>query len=134
LLNPHVLDTTVVSLLLNRNPLLSLYQSYLHNASLCISFQTVAEMRFGALRAGWGAVRRRNLELFLSAFNLIVYSDELGDHWAQVVDEARRAGRRLEAGDAWIAATARLISAPLLTHDRDFSPGACPSVTVICHA
>jgi tRNA(fMet)-specific endonuclease VapC len=129
-----VLDTTVASLLLSRSPLLSLYQSYLQNASLCINFQTVAEMRFGALRAGWGAARKRNLELFLSAFNLVVYSDALADHWPQMMDEARRAGRRLEAGDAWIAATARLLSAPLLTHDRDFSPGACPSIIVICHA
>ena len=134
MLNPGVLDTTVASLLLNRNPLLSLYQPYLEDASLCISFQTVAEMRLGALLAKWGESRKQDLELFLSAFNLIVYSDELCDCWAIVMNEARQVGRRREAGDAWIAATAKLLDAPLITHDRDFSLAACPSITIVCHA
>jgi predicted nucleic acid-binding protein len=30
---------------------------------------------------------------------------------------ARRAGRRLETADAWIAATAALYAAPLITHN-----------------
>jgi len=37
--------------------------------------------------------------------------------WAEVTVAARRAGRRLETADAWIAATAALYDAPLLTHN-----------------
>jgi predicted nucleic acid-binding protein len=71
---------------------------------------------------------------FLSSFIVVGYTDELATLWATTMHEARRAGRRLEAGDAWIAATARLLNAPLLTHDKDFSPAACPSITVHCYA
>jgi tRNA(fMet)-specific endonuclease VapC len=133
-LNPCVLDTTVASLLLDRSPLLALYRPYLENASLCLSFQTVAEMRFGALKANWGANRKRSLEQFFTSFQLVVYTDQLSAHWAEIMYVARRAGRRLETGDAWIAATARYLNAPLLAHDKDFSPEACPSIVIFCHA
>ncbi len=125
-----VLDTTVVSLILNRNPLLVLYLLHLQNATWLISFQTVAEMRFGARKAGWGASRQQDLERFLQRFQVVPSTDPLATCWAEVKLESQRAGLRLEAGDAWIAATARLLNAPLLTHDRDFSPQSCPSVTV----
>ena len=49
------------------------------------------------------------------------------------MQDARRTGRRLEAGDAWIAATAKMLDAPLLTHDKDFSPVACPAITIYCY-
>jgi tRNA(fMet)-specific endonuclease VapC len=134
LLNPCVLDTTIASLMLARSPLLALYQPHLVNASLILSFQTVAEMRYGALKANWGEERSQNLEQFFTFFDLALYTDDLATHWAQIMFDARRAGRRLEAGDAWIAATASLLNAPLLTHDKDFSPLACPSVSVFCYA
>jgi predicted nucleic acid-binding protein len=44
-----------------------------------------------------------------------------------------KAGRPMKAGDAWIAATARLIGAPLVTNNRkDFEP--VPGLTVISFA
>ncbi len=129
-MNNVVLDTTVASMMLNQNPLLALYYVHLLNASWLISFQTVAEMRFGALKANWGTARQQQLEVFLQRFQIIPYTDPLAMHWAEVRRDAERVGLRLEAGDAWIAATARLLNAPLLTHDKDFSPAACPSLTV----
>ena len=116
--------------MLNRNPLLALYYIHLLNASWVISFQTVAEMRFGALKANWGTDRRQRLEVFIQRFQVIAYSDALATEWAEVRLDAERVGLRLEAGDAWIAATSKLLNAPLLTHDKDFSPAACPSLTV----
>jgi tRNA(fMet)-specific endonuclease VapC len=133
-LNSRVLDTTIASLLLDRSPTLHLYEPYMMNASLVLSFQTVAEMRFGALRANWGQERKRDLEQFFTAFDVVVYTDALGLHWAEVMHAARQVGRRLEAGDAWIAATAKMLNAPLLTHDKDFSAEACPAITIHCHA
>jgi tRNA(fMet)-specific endonuclease VapC len=130
LLNPRVLDTTVASLLLARSPRLRPYEPHLQNALLVLSFQTVAEMRFGALTANWGRARRRSLEEFSTVFHVLGCTDGLATHWAEVMHGARQVGRRLEAGDAWIAATARYLNAPLLTHDSDFSPEACPSIVV----
>ena len=129
-MNDVVLDTTVASMMLNQNPLLAFYYAHLLNASWLISFQTVAEVRFGALKANWGTARQQQLEVFLQRFQVIPYTDSLATLWAEIRLDAERVGLRLEAGDAWIAATARLLNAPLLTHDKDFSPAACPSLTV----
>lgn len=130
----RVLDTTVVSLMLRNDLRLSRYTPHVTGCDLYISFQTIAEMRYGASAARWGPRRRAELETFLRRFELVQYSDELANAWAQTMLEARRAGRRLEAGDAWVAATARLLNAPLLTDDKDISPDACPALTIYCYA
>lgn len=83
-MNAVVLDTTVASMMLNQNPLLALYYVHLLNASWLISFQTVAEMRFGALKANWGTARQQQLEVFLQRFQIIPYTDPLATHWAEV--------------------------------------------------
>lgn len=130
MLSVRVLDTSVASLLLNENPAISPYLPLFENASLALSFQTVAEMRFGALRANWGERRRDQLEEFFRRFAIVGYDDRLASCWAQVMCEAADAGRRLEAGDGWIAATALYLKAPLLTHDKDFDAAACPSIMI----
>ena len=128
--NAVVLDTTVTSLMLNQNPLLALYYTHLQNVTWLISFQTVAEMRYGARKANWGAGRQEILEQFLQRFHIVPSTNELAYLWADIKVDSQRAGFLLEAGDAWIAATARQFDAPLLTHDKDFSPAACPSITI----
>jgi predicted nucleic acid-binding protein len=45
---------------------------------------------------------------------------------------AQAAGRRIESADPWIAATALLYSAPLVTHNRNDYPGV-PGLTLISH-
>ncbi len=132
--NARVLDTSVASLVLNKSPALAPYVPYFANATLAISFQTVGEMRFGALKADWGATRRATLETFFRRFAVVRYHDRLVSCWAEIMNDAARIGRRLEAGDAWIAATARYLNAPLLTHDKDFAAAACPSITIYSHA
>ncbi len=49
-----VVDTNVVSYLLRGGPLRDLYSKDLQGSRLCISFVTVAELRFGALNKKWG--------------------------------------------------------------------------------
>src|SRR5207249_10447251 len=68
--------STVASLLLDRSPFLAPYRPHLENASLLLSFQTVAEMRFGALKANWGEERKRDLESFFTAFDVVIRSEE----------------------------------------------------------
>lgn len=133
-MNYCVADTTITSLLLQNLPEILLYKPHFTGVSIHISFQTVAEMRYGALRNGWGMRRKRELESFLLSFAIVEYSSELADCWATVMHESRIAGRRLEVGDAWIAAAALSLNAPLLTHDRDFKADACPSIQVYCYA
>jgi len=112
--------------MLARSPLLALYQPHLVHASLVLSFQTVAEMRYGALKAHWGEERSQNLEQFFSFFDLALYTDDLATHWAQIMFDARQAGRRLEAGDAWIAATASLLKRAIANTRQGLLPARLP--------
>jgi tRNA(fMet)-specific endonuclease VapC len=48
--------------------------------------------------------------------------ERLCGYWATVMAEARSQGRKLETADAWIAATALAVHAPLATHNvKDFA-------------
>src|ERR1017187_9263880 len=48
-------------------------------------------------------------------------------------DLAGRAGRRIECADAWIAATATLYDAPLVTHNRRDYLGV-PGLSIVSHS
>ena len=91
-------------------------------------------MRYGSLKAEWGQERNHRLEQFLQDTDIIHSSEALTRLWAEIMRESRRIGKRLEAADAWITATALLLNAPLLTHDKDFDAQACPSIAIVCYA
>src|SRR5205823_3345152 len=127
-------DTSIVSFAFKNDSRFDLYVPDIDGRERFISFQTVAEVRLGSLLSRWGPARIRRLEEFLATLEVVGYTDALASAWAQVMHEARQAGRRLEAGDGWIAATALLLDVPLVTHDRDFADKAVSSLIVLCHA
>jgi len=55
-----VVDTMLVSWLFDErpNPLADRYRHLIGPQPVLLAFQTVMELRFGALRAGWGAATR----------------------------------------------------------------------------
>lgn len=57
------------------------------------------------------------------ALYLTIYPDERTCAiWAEVVDQCRRMGRRIQPADAWIASAARQWDCPLVAADfRDFA-------------
>jgi predicted nucleic acid-binding protein len=59
-----VVDTMVISWLLDERPnaLAAGYRVLIGARPVVLAFQTVMELRYGALRAGWGDLRRRRLE------------------------------------------------------------------------
>src|SRR5437879_4297865 len=107
-------------MVLRKDTRVSFYAPHLQGFTQTLSFQTVAEMREGALLAAWGAKRREELEEFLRSFVIAPFSDSVASEWARIRVEGRKNRQRLEAGDAWIAATAAALGAPLLAHDADF--------------
>lgn len=118
-----LLDTSVASMLLPSRaarPELEFYRPFLEGRTLALSFQSVAELLRLPLRNRWGTAKRRALDGFLRRFVVLPYDIVLAETWAQVMVEAERAGRRLEVGDAWIAATAVRRALPLISHDGDF--------------
>jgi predicted nucleic acid-binding protein len=129
-----VVDTNVASFLFNRRPQLRLYEQDLRGARKAISWQTVAEMLHGAERGNWGRTERARLDRFLRDFAKVPVDIELALAWARTIVASSRQGRRLETADAWIAASAILRGATLVTHDPDFRDLAIAGLTVVCRA
>lgn len=117
-----VVDTDVLSYAFKGDSRFEPFRSDLEGAILVVSFMTVAELERWALQREWGAERRQRLETFLGRLTLALVDRRLCRMWALISDRARRAGRPIPPGDAWIAATALSLGLPLLTNNRaDFS-------------
>jgi tRNA(fMet)-specific endonuclease VapC len=114
--NPVVVDTDVLSFVFKRDTRAGLYLADLEGRPAMISFMTEAELERWALQAGWAPQRQTGLREFLRRFVIVPSSAMLSRTWAQVMIESRAAGRRMETADAWIAATALLYQAELVTN------------------
>ena len=133
LVDPAVVDTDVLSFWQKRDSRGAEYSRSLAGRTLVISFQTVAEQLRWAAEKQWDERRRAELQEYLQRFLVYPYSADLAREWADIMAATTKVGRPLTAGDAWIAATARLIGAPLATHNRRHF-GAVPGLTIITFA
>ena len=128
---PVVVDTGVfgADLSPSSKPLADLYADVLAGRNILISFVTVAELRYGALRAGWGAKRRNELEETIDAAKVVWPGHGLASEYAALRAECVAAGHGLaeksNEADRWVAATARYVKVPLVSHDSVFvdAPG-----------
>ena len=122
-----IVDTDVVSYIYKKDTRAEKYMPPLVNAITSISFMTLAELERWAIGRNWGAQRHAEmLTKVLGRFAVIESNHALCRQWAEVSEAARRVGRVIRPNDAWIAATALLYGAELVTHnasDFDFLPG-----------
>ncbi len=131
-----LLDTTVASLLHPRrepSAARALYEPHMQGKTLALSFQSVAELWAWAERNRWSARSREGLDAFMRRFLVVRYTHELAKVWARVMSASRQEGRRFEAGDCWIAATAVHRGLTLLAHDADFEGRAIEGLDVVCY-
>ena len=113
-----VVDTDVASFVFKWHPeFASRYVSMLRDAELVVCFMTLAEMRQGALDANWSPRKRDALEAYLADFSVLHSDGLLCSLWAALRNESSRKGRQMSSADAWIAATALILSAPLVTNN-----------------
>ena len=127
-----VVDTCVLSYLYSGQDPAGAYHPHVAGNTKVISFMTLAELHYGTLKNDWGAPRRtRLLGHVESEYVIFPFNRELCGWWADVTDRSERVGRRLEAADAWIAATAMLYNIPLVTHNRRHYEVLEPDLTVI---
>lgn len=132
-----LLDTTVASLLhpkKSNDGLRAKYESDMEGQILAVSFQSIAELWSWAEENDWGTAMRTGLDGFLQKFLVIPYDSELAKTWARLSTHCKRIGRRLEAGDAWIAASAVHYKLPLLTHDLDHVGLGFPALKVVYYS
>ncbi|GMR02577.1 MAG: hypothetical protein BMS9Abin20_0915 [Acidimicrobiia bacterium] len=80
----------VYTMKVGREGLATLYAADLQGKNLAISFQTEAEVRFGALAAGWGGTRLDVLEDRLAMVVVVPAHAALTVAYAELRNECRR--------------------------------------------
>jgi len=126
-----VVDTNVfrADLVRSGRPLVDLYRPVLAGRRCLISFQTLAEIRFGARLGSWGPQRLGRMEQHLTLAEIVWPGPALLQTCVELRVACRRAGHALgqseHDADRWIAATAVHLGIPLVSHDRIFegTPG-----------
>ncbi len=117
-----VLDTDVFSYLFKKDSRGERYRPHLEGQTLCISFQTVAELYQWAEMNDWSDKRRKQLQEGLRNFVVLPYDNETAWVWARIRAARQKQGHQIAPQDAWIAASALRHSCPLITHNaQDYS-------------
>lgn len=120
-----VIDTDVFSAdLITGSALAQRYAPLITGRLAFISFQTAAEIRYGALQRGWGQARMLELVSKLANVEIVHTGPELVVTHAQLRADCRNAGhalaQRAHNADRWIAATAIRLGLPLVSNDAIF--------------
>jgi predicted nucleic acid-binding protein len=96
----------------------------LRDLTWVLPFVVVAEMRFGAEVAGWGARRRGVLDRLISRAGVVPPIDEVPDSYVDLRSWCVRAGHGLggkdHEADRWVAAVAIAGNLPLASEDAVF--------------
>jgi predicted nucleic acid-binding protein len=97
-LNEILVDTDVVSYLLNRHSLAEEYEKLLFGSAPMISFITVAEMYRGAYKKNWGPRRMAELAIHLRRFAVVPSSLQVCLLYAEISNAAEARGREIVWG------------------------------------
>lgn len=96
----------------------------LSQSAWVLPFTVVAEMRFGAEVAGWGARRRAALDRLVAAAGVMPPLKEVTDAYVDLRTWCVRTGHGLGAkdheADRWVAAVAIAAKLPLASEDSIF--------------
>ena len=87
-------------------------------SQLAITPFTLAEVRYGYRRAGWGPARVAQAEHTLAGYVLIPLDEATLDAFVDLKLWCEQAGTAMGAHDCWIAATAVSREIPLVSCDR----------------
>jgi len=88
-----------------------------------ISIVTQGEMRALALRLAWGTGKQQHLNQLLNLFTAVPLPfSGIIDAYARIDHFCVQNGLTVGKNDLWIAATAHVTGATILTTDRDFDP------------
>jgi predicted nucleic acid-binding protein len=97
------------------------YQPLLIDPQPIISVVTVGELRSLALQFNWLAAKIDQMEFYLGYLKRVTIDDpEIIGAYAVIDAHCPRIGQPLGKNDVWIAATAAVTGARLLTTDKDF--------------
>lgn len=120
-----VLDTSVLVKILQGKEdgtrIESTYELGRRTSTPYISVVTVGELRAFSRSAKWGAEKRARLDDLLAELVIVdINSRDVLDAFADVSTFLKERGRTIGDNDRWIAATAKVLQATVLTTDRHF--------------
>ena len=123
---PIVIDTDVYGAeLVPGSKLAAQYEPIIVGRPAFISFQTVAELRFGALLRNWGEARLRKLDGRIAVAETVHTGPDLVATYARLRVDCERIGhalaQRQHDADRWVAATTLRLGIPLVSNDRIFA-------------
>lgn len=129
--DPVVLDTNVFTARLRKDrPLELQYTKHTMGRRVAVAPQTIAEARYGALKANWGPRRLRELASAIARVRMLPVDFDLVDTVVELRNQCRLLGHALHQSghnaDLWIAAAAIHWGLPLVAHDAVFI--ACPGL------
>lgn len=118
----YVVDTDIVSYGFRHDSRFDFYRPLLQGNRAFVSFMSIAELEYWRISRNWGQRRRQQLDAYVHRhFAMYPVTRRLCALWADVTLEARQKGRVVRCADAWVAATAIRLNAPLMTNNvRDF--------------
>jgi tRNA(fMet)-specific endonuclease VapC len=97
------------------------YNLLLPSPAPFISIVSVAEIQAFAGKRAWGTDLKQRMYDVFDAFTVIpIRSDDLVDAYVEIDIYSHGVGRDMGKNDLWIAATAMVTGATLLTTDLDF--------------
>jgi tRNA(fMet)-specific endonuclease VapC len=122
----YLLDTNVLVHLIRGDAvwarIRATYQPLLTDPRPLISVVTAGELRSLALQFNWRAEKIDQVEFYLGYFQRLSIDDpEIIRAYAVIDAHGQRIGQPLGKNDVWIAATAAVTGARLLTTDKDFA-------------
>jgi predicted nucleic acid-binding protein len=129
----YLLDTNIVLLSVREAQFRqAINQKYFQNGNLpIISVVSMGELRSLALRNGWGEPKWKKLANILNTFLIAdIHSEDVIQCYAEIdafsqgkftKQKSSFSAKNMGKNDLWIAATASVLSATLLTTDNDFS-------------
>lgn len=129
-----LVDTNVFTARLReRSPLATQYAKHLFGQRIALAPQTVAEARYGALKATWGPARTEQLARLVGRARILPIDIDTIETVAELRNQCRMIGHPLHQSnhnaDLWIAATAIRWSIALVAHDAVFT--GCPRIRLL---
>lgn len=113
-----ICDTDVVSYVFNGHTYATFFNPYLSGKTLAVSFMTVAQLYYGAYKAGWGDAKLTRLQNHLKGYVVLPFDNEICQTWAQIQVDVENQHFCIEDGDCWIAASALRHDCALATNNE----------------
>jgi tRNA(fMet)-specific endonuclease VapC len=128
-----LVDTDVFSFLFKKDARRDLYAGDIRGKRLCLSFMSVAELKYWTIKRKWSTKRIERLTQTMRQYVVLPYDAETADRWAEIAAHRESIGQPIACGDCWIASAALRHDLPLVTHNRkDFVE--IPHLRVVSHA